>query len=97
MKRTLVILAVLAAVVSLAAVCHAQGTAKTEMKEVDSTAIKEVGYNPDTFTLTVTFANGEVYEYMNVPQTVFNELMAAESKGSYFQKNIKDKYNAMKK
>ena len=70
----------------------------TTLEEVESTMIKEAGYDEATQVLTVKFVNGdEIYEYKNVPKSVYDELMAAESKGSYFAKNIKGKYEFEKK
>ena len=76
----------------------AAAPASPSMTQVESTLIKEVGYNPATQILTVTFVNQEgVYEYQKVPEAVYKELMAAESKGSFFAKNIKGKFEFVKK
>ena len=65
---------------------------------VESTLIQEVGYDAETQVLTVKLVdNADVYEYQKVPEAVYKELMAAESKGSYFAKNIKGKYEFTKK
>ena len=68
------------------------------LQEVESTSIKEVGYNPETQVLTVVFEkSGETYEYKGVPKDVYDALMAAESKGQYFAQNIKGKFEFTKK
>jgi hypothetical protein len=59
---------------------------------VQSSNIKSVGYDPDTKRLEIEFISGGVYQYMDVPETVHSELIQAESKGSYFQANIRDRY-----
>lgn len=57
--------------------------------EYKSSNIKEGVYNTVDKTLRVTFNNGIVYEYTNVPHEVFAALNLADSQGSYFNKNIK--------
>jgi hypothetical protein len=63
------------------------------MITVNSTNIDSVGYNADTQTLTVKFkVSGQVYEYLNVPQTLYESLMTAESKGKYINDNIRSQF-----
>ncbi|MFH0953126.1 MAG: KTSC domain-containing protein [Verrucomicrobiota bacterium] len=69
-----------------------------ELKPIESSVIKEVAYRAETQVLTVVFADsGDTYEYKGVPESVYKELMAAESKGTYFAANIKGKYEFTKK
>lgn len=80
------------------AVLASDDDVSTEVQEVESTLIKSVAYDADTQVLTLVFVNNdETYEYANVPEEVYKDLMAAESKGSYFAKNIKGKYEFTKK
>lgn len=68
------------------------------MQDVQSSLIQEVGYDPEAQVLTVHFVGtDEVYEYTGVPADVYDELMAAESKGSYFVNTIKGNYDYTKK
>lgn len=68
------------------------------MTQVESTLIKEVGYDAATQVLTIKLVGEEgSYEYQKVPESVYKELMAAESKGSFFAKNIKGQYEFIKK
>jgi hypothetical protein len=63
------------------------------MITVNSTNIDSVGYNADTQTLTVKFkVSGQIYEYLNVPQTLYESLMTAESKGKYINDNIRSQF-----
>lgn len=64
-------------------------------KPVSSSNLVSVGYEPDTSTLEIEFHNG-LYEYYNVPQSIYNGLMGAPSKGSYFHQKIKDVFNFKK-
>lgn len=54
---------------------------------VESSQIKAIGH--EGTTLTVEFKNGSVYEYANVPPTLHQHLMGAESVGKFFSQYIK--------
>lgn len=98
MKRCLVVLA-LAAVIGWVgqAIAQEAAPAPAAMQEVESTMIKEVGYDAAAQVLTVVFATtNEKYAYSGVPEDVYKALMAAESKGSFFAQNIKGKYEFKK-
>lgn len=42
--------------------------------------------------LEIAFHSGGLYQYFNVPESVFHGLMAASSKGRYFHAHIRDRY-----
>ena len=64
------------------------------MTPVQSTNIHSIGYKADTQTLIVKFrVSGQVYEYLNVPQNLYEGLMASESKGKYINDNIRSQFN----
>ncbi|MCG8404153.1 MAG: KTSC domain-containing protein [Phycisphaerales bacterium] len=56
---------------------------------VESSSLASVGYEPDTSKLEVEFNTGEVYQYSGVPTNVYDGLMAAPSKGKYFDRYVK--------
>jgi len=60
-----------------------------ELKSVNSSNLKAVGYDPENSTLQIEFLNGGLYEYYNVPESIYKGLMAASSHGSYFDQYIK--------
>jgi len=63
------------------------------LKSVNSSLLSEVGYDADLEKLTVIFKkSGGKYVYSGVPQETYNLMMAAESLGGYFLKNIKPKF-----
>ncbi len=65
----------------------------TDMQFVDSSNIEAIGYDPEALELHVRFLkSGETYVYSDVNQAVFDELMQAESKGSYLNRRIKGNY-----
>ena len=56
---------------------------------VVSSNIESIGYDSNSKILEVEFTNMSVYRYYEVPEDVYEELMAAESKGSYLHREIK--------
>jgi len=63
---------------------------------VKSSNIKSIGYEPETETLEVEFLNGGIYQYDNVPLTIYEGLMNASSHGKYFWQHIRDRYPTRK-
>jgi hypothetical protein len=63
-----------------------------QMFAVSSSNLSAVGYDPDDLALVTTFKNGTTYKYLNVPPSLFQGLMSAPSKGTYFNRNIKDRF-----
>ncbi len=69
---------------------------RMERVAVQSRDIAIVGYDPATKALEIAFRNGGVYRYAGVPEEIHKNLMSAESHGTYFNQNIKDKYPSAK-
>jgi hypothetical protein len=65
-------------------------------KKKESSIIKDIAYNAEEKTLTVTFTTGNVYAYKDVPAKVFTAFAAAESKGSYLWRHIRGSYDTVK-
>ena len=59
---------------------------------VASSNIASVGYDAATETLEVEFLSGSVYQYYNVPQNMYDQLMKAGSKGKFLNVYIKNGY-----
>jgi hypothetical protein len=57
---------------------------------VDSSNVVSVGF--DEGTLEVEFNSG-IYCYYDVPEHIFEELLASDSKGSYLHRNVKNSYS----
>lgn len=60
-----------------------------ELTPVESSNLAAVGYDPETYILTVLFKNGRTYEYLGVTAKAHADLMAAESVGKYLNSLIK--------
>ena len=56
---------------------------------VVSSSVTSVGYDPATQTLEVEFAGGSIYRYFDVPEGVHARLIAADSKGTFLNVEIK--------
>jgi KTSC domain-containing protein len=59
---------------------------------VNSSALVSVGYDHDRLVLETELTSGAVYQYLDVPESVFLELMSADSLGKYYNKNIRNNY-----
>jgi lysyl-tRNA synthetase class 2 len=59
---------------------------------VESTTMKSVGYESKSKVLEIEFGSGVVYQYLEVPKKVYEGLRRAESKGQYFNGEIRDEY-----
>jgi len=55
---------------------------------VESSMLREVGYDSATKELEAVFASGAVWRYRDVPRKVYRELLAAESTGSYMRASV---------
>ena len=65
-----------------------------DRQPVESSLIRSVGYDLTNSILEIELTGeGRVYEYFDVPLSVYSELMAAESKGEYFNNYIRDLYS----
>ena len=57
---------------------------------VSSSVIRAIGY--DRGALTIEFNNGSVQDYHAVPYEVYAGLMAATSKGIFYNRYIRGRY-----
>jgi len=67
-----------------------------ELKNIDGSNIKAAGFDQMTSTLFVQFKGGKIYSYGGVESRVYDDFMAAPSKGSFFKSNISGKYETQK-
>jgi len=61
-------------------------------RPVESSSLRSVGYDSRSRTLEIEFHSGSLYQYFNVPEAVFEELLAQDSLGAYFNAEIRDAY-----
>ena len=70
--------------------------AEPEMQMVDSSNVEAVGYDADNGAIYVRFLGGDTYVYSGADQGTFEELLSADSVGSYFNRVIKPNYECSK-
>ncbi len=64
----------------------------TKIKTPGSWAIREIKYNEITEELTIHMEKGMTIHYGNVPKKVFQDFEQAESKGKFYNSNIRNVY-----
>lgn len=63
------------------------------MPRFNSSSIRRAEYDPDTMRLQIWFVDGGVYTFCRVPAHIWQGLLAASSKGSYYNSRIRDRYH----
>jgi len=59
---------------------------------IDSSSIASIGYDAATQTLEVEFRAYGTFRYFDFPEFLYNGLMLAPSKGSFFNQRIANRY-----
>jgi KTSC domain len=59
---------------------------------LDSTLLAWVSYLPDLRLLRVGLRTGQDYEYFDVPAHTYSGLLASESKGRYYNLQIRNNF-----
>lgn len=57
---------------------------------VNSTLLASVAYDAGESVLQLEFRDRALYRYFHVPAAIYNGLLAADSKGSYFNRCIRN-------
>lgn len=63
------------------------------LEQVDSSNIDAAGYDSTSSKMLIRFKTGIYYEYLKVPEVIYNRFKEAQSKGSFFNQNIRNSYN----
>lgn len=59
---------------------------------VFSSNLISAGYDADSEILEIEFTSGSVYQYYNVPQSVYDALISAPSAGQFFAYQIRNAF-----
>ncbi|MFT8210157.1 MAG: KTSC domain-containing protein [Symbiopectobacterium sp.] len=61
---------------------------------VTSSRIRAISYDPPKRILEIAFHNGEIYQYLDVPEKIYKKYIsdAVVSKGRFFDGVIKGKF-----
>jgi hypothetical protein len=62
------------------------------MPFVQSSMMTRIEYDEAAAELDITFVSGKTYRYLNVPLHVYVDFLDAESKGAFFNANIKNAF-----
>jgi hypothetical protein len=63
-----------------------------DREPVVSSNLASIGYAAETQTLEIEFTNGSVYQYFDVPQSVYEEFRASGSLGNYLNTVIRKSF-----
>lgn len=63
-----------------------------ERESVQSSMIRSLGYDSNTSTLEVEFNSGAVWQYYDVPESVYYDMRNSDSIGKYFNANIREQH-----
>lgn len=61
-------------------------------RQLDSAVIAAIAFDAMTNTLEVEFRTGRVHRYLDVPKHVYWRFASAESSGSFFDEEVKDRF-----
>ncbi|MDF2191278.1 KTSC domain-containing protein [Paraflavitalea sp. CAU 1676] len=61
-----------------------------------STVIAHIQYLPATEVLRIAFNSGAIYDYLEVPESVYKDMKQYREKGVFLNKYIKGKYHFKK-
>ena len=62
------------------------------MTAVDSATLAAVAYDDAHELLQLEFRSGAIYRYFGIPAPLYEALLAAPSKGKYFNRAIRGKF-----
>ena len=66
----------------------------SERLSVESSAIRSIGFKNGV--LEIEFNSGSIYQYFDIPDAIYSDFMSAESKGRFFHKYIRGRYEVIR-
>ena len=78
------------------AIISEQISGKTISVVINSSNLKSATYQTEEKTLSVTFKNGSIYEYYEVPWEIFTKLRMSDSQGKFLNTNVNKKFKYKK-
>jgi hypothetical protein len=63
-----------------------------KLHSVESSTLTTVAYDSNLETLQLQFRDGSIYSYSRIPAKIYEALLSAPSKGTYFNSNIRGKF-----
>ncbi len=91
----IILLAVVAAFFTLPAAAEDDDgvVSRIRREPVSSSNVASIGYSRHLHALEIEFTRGAVYRFLEVPKSVFRELMESSSKGHFIAQNLRDQYH----
>jgi hypothetical protein len=71
---------------------NTEEVAEMERDQVSSSTIVSIGYDSSSETLEIEFQNGGIYQYYNLPETIYQQLMESTSKGQFHHAYIRNAF-----
>jgi hypothetical protein len=62
----------------------------------ESSLLQAVAYDAPAAVLELKFHNGAIYRYFGVPVSTYDQFVRAESKGRYFNSDIRNRFTFVK-
>jgi hypothetical protein len=60
---------------------------------LQSSVLAAAEYFPQLRTLDILFNTGEVYRYLKIPMSLYQGLLEADSKGTFFNAHIRNQFS----
>jgi len=73
-----------------------QISGRTINVDIQSSNLKSATYDTQSENLLITFNNGSIYEYYEVPWKLFTQFRMSDSQGKFFNVEIGKKYKYKK-
>lgn len=67
-------------------------TSRIRREPVSSSNVASVGYSRHLHALEIEFTRGAIYRFLDVPKSIYRELMESSSKGHYIAENLRDRF-----
>jgi hypothetical protein len=69
---------------------------RIQRETVDSSALAAVGYSKRLRALEIEFHDGLIYRYLDVPGSIYTDMMHAESKAHFYNQNVRGKFHCLR-
>ena len=87
-----ILLALVFLIGTAAAVPEQAIRSRIKREPVVSSNVASIGYSRHLRALEIEFVRGAVYRFLDVPRSVYRDLMTTSSKGHFIAENIRGKY-----
>jgi len=71
-------------------------TSHIRRESLCSSALATAGYSKRQHILEIEFCNGAIYRYLDVPPSIYRDLISAKSQARYYDWNIKGRYASLR-